>query len=43
MDTKGRGVPDIEGFDLNLDRPLVHGPTGDATADDVRDLDHQRD
>ncbi|MFJ8871296.1 hypothetical protein ACIRD6_36795 [Streptomyces sp. NPDC102473] len=43
METKGRGVPDIEGFDLKLDRPLVQGRTGDATAAGVRDLGHQRD
>lgn len=41
MDTNDRGVLDIERFDLEPDRPLFHGRTGDTTAADVRDLDQQ--
>ncbi|KOX20703.1 hypothetical protein ADL06_27125 [Streptomyces sp. NRRL F-6491] len=39
MDTNDRGLLDIERFDLEPDRPLFHGRTGDVRADDVRSLE----
>ncbi|WP_328582840.1 ThiF family adenylyltransferase [Streptomyces sp. NBC_00370] len=39
MDTNDRGLLDIERFDIEPDRPLFHGRTGDTTAADVRGLD----
>ncbi|MEU9944034.1 ThiF family adenylyltransferase [Streptomyces lavendulae] len=39
MDTNDRGLLDIERFDLEPDRPLFHGRTGDVRADDVCSLD----
>ncbi|MEW1648692.1 ThiF family adenylyltransferase [Streptomyces sp. NPDC091219] len=41
MDTNDRGVLDIERFDLEPDRPLFHGRTGDTTAAGVRGLDRE--
>lgn len=39
MDTNDRGLLDVERFDLDPDRPLLHGRIGDTTADDVVGLD----
>jgi len=39
MDTNDRGLLDVERFDREPDRPLLHGRIGDTTAADVADLD----
>ncbi|MDX3657318.1 ThiF family adenylyltransferase [Streptomyces sp. ID05-26A] len=39
MDTNDRGLLDVERFDLEPDRPLLHGRVGDVTAADVAGLD----
>jgi hypothetical protein len=39
MDTNDRGLLDVERFDLEPDRPLLHGRIGDVTAADVAGLD----
>jgi predicted GNAT family N-acyltransferase len=41
MDCNDRGMLDIERFDLEPTRPLLHGLIGDRNADDVRNLDRQ--
>ena len=38
MDTNDRGLIDIERFDLEPDRPLLHGLLGDADSDSVASL-----
>ncbi|MBL1078209.1 Rv1355c family protein [Nocardia sp. 2] len=38
MQTSDRGLLDIERFDLEPDRPVLHGLLGDTRADDLRDL-----
>lgn len=39
MDTNDRGLLDVERYDLEPDRPLLHGRVGDVTAADVACLD----
>jgi RimJ/RimL family protein N-acetyltransferase len=39
MDTNDRGMLDIERFDLECGRPLLHGRLGTLTADDLLGLD----
>lgn len=39
MDTNDRGLLDVERFDLEPERPLLHGRVGDITAADVAGLD----
>ncbi|MER5635543.1 ThiF family adenylyltransferase [Kitasatospora sp. NPDC002227] len=41
MDANDRGMLDIERFDLEPDRPLLHGLLGPTTARDLADLTHQ--
>ncbi|PYC66079.1 ubiquitin activation protein [Streptomyces tateyamensis] len=41
MDANDRGLLDVERFDLEPDRPLLHGLLGQATARDLADLTHQ--
>ncbi|WP_220139966.1 ThiF family adenylyltransferase [Nocardia huaxiensis] len=41
MDCNDRGMLDIERFDLEPDRPLLHGRLGDLRADDLRELSDQ--
>ncbi|WP_239115847.1 ThiF family adenylyltransferase [Planotetraspora kaengkrachanensis] len=38
MDTNDRGMLDIERFDLEPGRPILHGLLGEARAEDLRDL-----
>ncbi|MFH7594798.1 ThiF family adenylyltransferase [Streptomyces racemochromogenes] len=38
MDANDRGLLDVERFDLEPERPLLHGILGDATAEDLKDL-----
>lgn len=38
MDTNDRGMLDIERFDLQPDRPILHGLVGDLDSDSLRDL-----
>jgi molybdopterin/thiamine biosynthesis adenylyltransferase len=38
METSDRGMIDVERFDLEPDRPIMHGLVGDVVADDVRNL-----
>ncbi|WP_217651711.1 ThiF family adenylyltransferase [Mangrovactinospora gilvigrisea] len=37
MDANDRGLLDVERFDLEPERPLLHGLLGDATADELAD------
>jgi hypothetical protein len=39
MDTNDRGMLDVERFDIEPDRPLLHGRLGDTRADDVLNLE----
>jgi len=41
MDCNDRGMLDIERFDQEPDRPLLHGLIGDVKSVDVADLDRQ--
>ena len=41
MDANDRGMLDIERFDLEPQRPLLHGLLGRTTAQDLADLTHQ--
>ncbi|MFI5642513.1 GNAT family N-acetyltransferase [Streptomyces goshikiensis] len=41
MDANDRGLLDVERFDLEPDRPLLHGRLGDATSRDLADLTPQ--
>jgi predicted GNAT family N-acyltransferase len=41
MDANDRGLLDVERFDLEPDRPLLHGLLGPSTAGDLADLTHQ--
>lgn len=41
MDCNDRGMLDIERFDLEPDRPLLHGRIGDVNSSDITALDHQ--
>ncbi|MFC1414075.1 ThiF family adenylyltransferase [Streptacidiphilus sp. N1-12] len=41
MDANDRGLLDVERFDLEPDRPLLHGLLGRTTARDLADLTHQ--
>ncbi|MGK4000559.1 Rv1355c family protein [Sorangium sp. So ce1024] len=38
MDTSDRGLIDVERFDLEPDRPILHGLVGDLTPDRIRGL-----
>ncbi|MAQ18598.1 MAG: hypothetical protein CMN30_27855 [Sandaracinus sp.] len=38
METSDRGMIDVERFDLEPDRPVLHGLAGDLRADDLRGL-----
>ncbi|MBC7775362.1 MAG: Rv1355c family protein [Phycisphaerae bacterium] len=38
MDTNDRGMLDVERFDLEPDRPLLHGLAGDLSPESLRDL-----
>ncbi|WP_086819893.1 ThiF family adenylyltransferase [Allokutzneria sp. NRRL B-24872] len=40
MDCNDRGMLDVERFDLEPDRPLLHGVIGDVTAESVKSLSH---
>jgi predicted GNAT family N-acyltransferase len=42
MDANDRGLLDVERFDLEPDRPLLHGLLGATTSADLRDLDFQQ-
>lgn len=39
METSDRGMLDVERFDLEPDRPLLHGLVGDLSSEEVRALD----
>lgn len=41
MDANDRGLLDVEGFDLEPDRPLLHGLLGGTTSGDLVDLTHE--
>ncbi|WP_344880027.1 ThiF family adenylyltransferase [Allokutzneria multivorans] len=41
MDCNDRGMLDVERFDLEPDRPLLHGLIGDVTAESVKSLTQQ--
>ncbi|MFI8100475.1 ThiF family adenylyltransferase [Streptomyces sp. NPDC086023] len=41
MDANDRGLLDVERFDLEPDRPLLHGILGDTTSEDLKDLSPQ--
>lgn len=41
MDTNDRGMMDIERFDLQPDRPILHGLTGDLDPDKIKDLTNE--
>ncbi|WP_314250766.1 hypothetical protein [Streptomyces sp. DSM 40907] len=41
MDASDRGLLDVERFDLEPDRPLLHGLLGETTSSDLRDLTHE--
>ncbi|WP_405867816.1 ThiF family adenylyltransferase [Streptomyces sp. NBC_01515] len=41
MDANDRGLLDVERFDLEPDRPLLHGLLGETTSADLADLTHQ--
>ncbi|MGW6704050.1 ThiF family adenylyltransferase [Streptomyces sp. NPDC054956] len=41
MDANDRGLLDVERFDLEPDRPLLHGLLGETTSSDLRDLTHE--
>jgi hypothetical protein len=42
MDANDRGLLDVERFDLEPDRPLLHGLLGPTTSADLRDLTFQQ-
>ncbi|WP_331730574.1 ThiF family adenylyltransferase (plasmid) [Kitasatospora sp. NBC_00070] len=42
MDANDRGLLDVERFDLEPDRPLLHGLLGATTAKDLVDLTHEQ-
>jgi len=42
MDANDRGLLDVERFDLEPDRPLLHGLLGETTSADLRDLSFQQ-
>ncbi|MET9224550.1 ThiF family adenylyltransferase [Lentzea sp. NPDC003310] len=42
MDCNDRGMLDVERFDLEPHRPLLHGLIGDVTADELEDLTRQQ-
>ncbi|MFJ2753556.1 ThiF family adenylyltransferase [Streptomyces sp. NPDC087297] len=41
MDANDRGLLDVERFDLEPDRPLLHGLLGETTSGDLKDLTHE--
>ncbi|MCY0938152.1 hypothetical protein [Streptomyces sp. H34-S4] len=41
MDANDRGLLDVERFDLEPDRPLLHGLLGGTTSGDLVDLTHE--
>ncbi|WNV87798.1 ThiF family adenylyltransferase [Umezawaea sp. Da 62-37] len=41
MDCNDRGMLDVERFDLEPDRPLLHGLIGDISSADLKTLSHQ--
>ncbi|GAA4030707.1 hypothetical protein GCM10022247_64740 [Allokutzneria multivorans] len=42
MDTNDRGMLDVERFDVEPDRPLLHGRLGATRSEDLSDLDRPR-
>ncbi len=42
MDTNDRGMMDIERFDLEPDRPILHGLAGDLNPDNIKDLSNEQ-
>lgn len=42
MDTSDRGMIDVERFDLEPDRPLLHGLVGDINPTEVKDLTNEQ-
>lgn len=41
MDTNDRGMLDVERFDLEPDRPILHGLAGDLNPDKIKDLTNE--
>ncbi|MCB0700239.1 MAG: Rv1355c family protein [Chitinophagales bacterium] len=41
MDTNDRGMVDIERFDLEPERPILHGLAGDLDPDNIKDLTNE--
>ncbi|MCX4776182.1 ThiF family adenylyltransferase [Streptomyces sp. NBC_01264] len=41
MDANDRGLLDVERFDLEPERPLLHGLLGETTSSDLKDLTHE--
>lgn len=41
MDTNDRGMLDVERFDLEPDRPILHGLAGDLNPEKIRDLSNE--
>lgn len=42
MDTNDRGMLDVERFDLEPDRPVMHGLAGDLSPDTIKDLTNEQ-
>lgn len=42
MDTNDRGMVDIERFDLEPERPILHGLAGDLNPDSIKDLTNEQ-
>lgn len=42
MDTNDRGMLDVERFDLEPDRPILHGLAGDLNPDSIKDLTNEQ-
>lgn len=42
MDTNDRGMVDIERFDLEPNRPILHGLAGDLNPDNIKDLTNEQ-
>ncbi|MFI5801265.1 ThiF family adenylyltransferase [Streptomyces sp. NPDC051561] len=42
MDANDRGLLDVERFDLEPNRPVLHGLLGDTTSQDLTDLTHEQ-
>lgn len=42
MDTNDRGMMDVERFDLEPERPILHGLAGDLNPDNIKDLTNEQ-